>query len=89
MLHHQPVYVPTQTEVATQAIVPLLGWNHSSKRIHRFLSSKNIYYIELRFDPKFVYIQSHDAIEENLGFVRLVEHFLTTNFNEKSFWEIE
>ena len=38
--------------------------------------------------PRFVYIESHDAVEDNHGYVDLIHQYLETNFPEKAPWEI-
>ena len=40
------------------------------------------------FNPKFVYIESHDAVEEIPGFVKLIRIYLKGNFQQKNAWEL-
>jgi hypothetical protein len=40
------------------------------------------------FDPKFVYIQSHQSVESRPEFVDLVSNFTDKNFEQKGPWEL-
>ena len=41
------------------------------------------------FNPKFVYIESHDAVEEHSGFVKLIRNYLKENFQKPNPWELK
>ena len=40
------------------------------------------------FHPKFVYIESHDGVEELPGFVKLIGNYLKENFQQHCPWEL-
>jgi hypothetical protein len=41
------------------------------------------------FDPKFVYIESHDDVESKPDFVSLIKNFIKKKFDQKADWETD